>query len=239
MINKYINKILCGDCLKILPLVPDNSIDMVFTDPPYQFISVGKTGLQGGGFMKPENKKHLEKIKESFGINYSPEQYLAECKRILKKFNGYFFTNKTLLTRYIAFAEKNRYKWELLLWLKPNPCPLNKSHYLIDKEYIVFIKEPTAYFNSNLGYEKYFTYRSYPIGKKGTFHPTEKPLSIVKDLIEISSKENDIIFDGYIGSGTTAIGAKQLNRRYIGVEISEEYCKIAENRLRQTEEPLF
>lgn len=63
-------------------------------------------------------------------------------------------------------------------------------------------------------------------------HDAQKPVSLIVDLIKHFSKEGDIILDPFLGSGTTAIAAKQLNRNYIGIEISPEYCKIAEQRLK-------
>ena len=70
-------------------------------------------------------------------------------------------------------------------------------------------------------------------GKGGLYHPTQKPLSIVSKLIKVSSNENDIILDPFLGSGTTAVAAKQLKRNFIGIEISKKYCKIARDRLKQ------
>lgn len=194
---------------------------------------------QGGGFMKKEHKKHLEEINESFGMSYDPYKYLAEIKRIMKKFNAYIFTNKSLLKKYIEFAEDNNYKWEIILWSKSNPVPINNGHYLLDKEYIIFMKESGAVFNSNCGYQKYFTVKSYPIGTKITIHPTEKPQWIIEDLIEISSNPGDIVFDGYAGSGTTLVAAKKLKRKFIGCEINKKYYEMAKERLSAIQERLL
>jgi DNA modification methylase len=231
MENKKDNRIICGDCLEVFKTIADKSIDLVCTDPPYEFISKDPVG---GGIMKKENKKHLKKIKKDFGMSFSPEKLLNECKRVLKAFNGYFFTNKTLLRKYIEFADKNNYSWDLLIWSKTNPIPLNSNHYLLDKEYIVYIKEKGATFNSQLGYENYFTVIERPIGCNNKLgHPTQKPVELIYNAIRISSNENDVVLDPYLGSGTTAVVCKDLNRRCIGIEINPEYVKIAKNRLRQ------
>ena len=69
-------------------------------------------------------------------------------------------------------------------------------------------------------------------------HATQKPLKVMSKPILLSSNENDIVFDPFLGSGTTAVAAKQLNRNFIGIEISEEYCEIARQRLRQEVLPI-
>ena len=229
-INHIINTVFCADCIEFMKTIPDKSIELNCTDAPYQFISKGEKQLTGGGFMVQHNKRHIQSIKNTFGINYDPIQYLNECKRICKIFNGYFFTNKTLLKDYIGFAEENKYNWELMIYSKSNPCPLNKNHYLFDKEYAVFIKDKGATFNSNLGYNKYFTVQKYSIQNKSG-HPTEKPLNMIKGFIEVSSNKNDIVFDGYIGSGTTAIACIETGRNFIGCEIHPDYHKMALSRI--------
>lgn len=228
----FIGKIINGDCLEVMKQMPDKCVDLVLTDPPYQFKS--QNSLVGGGFMDFENKKHLTNINESFGIEYNPLDFLNECKRICKVFNGYFFTNKNLLKNYIDFAEMNEFNWELLIWSKPNPIPTMQGHYLFDKEYIIFIRDQGATFNSDLGYQKYFTIIKHKIGDNNEFaHPTQKPLDLVLNAIKISSNENDVILDAYAGSGSFLKASQELKRRFIGIDISEKYCKIAEDRLKQ------
>ena len=104
-----INKVHCWDCLELMKQIPDKSVDLVITDPPYEFISKNP---QGWGFMKKENKKHLDELNESFGMSFKPEKFLTLIKQKLKVFNAYIFTNKSLLLEYIQFAEKNKYKRE-------------------------------------------------------------------------------------------------------------------------------
>ena len=166
-------------------------------------------------------------------MSYNPTEYLTSCKRIMKVFNAYFFTNKSLLKDYIAFAEANNYLWDLLIWAKPNPVPLNNQHYLIDKEYCVYIKEKGATFNTKEGFKRYFTIKSFPIGLKEFAHPTVKPIEFIEDLLLISSNVGDVVFDGYSGSGTTLAAAKKHKRRYIGSECNQDFVNIINSRLLQ------
>ena len=153
----------------------------------------------------------------------------------MKKFNAYIRTNKTLVPKYIQFAEEHWYKRELLLWLKSNPVPVFKGHYLIDKEYCVFIKEQWATFNSDLWYKNYFTYEIHPIWSKKYNHPTVKPLEFIERIIKVSSNEWDTVLDCYLWSWTTAVACKNTNRNYIWIEINPEYVELAESRLREVD----
>ena len=182
------NQIITWDCIDILRggWIADKTIDLLCVDPPYEFISKNP---QGGWFMKKEHKKHLDELNESFWMSYNPSEFLELIKSKLKVFNAYIRTNKTLVPRYIEFAEKNWYKREILLWLKSNPVPINNWHYLIDKEYCIYIKESWATFNSDLWYKNYFTYETYPIGNNRTKVPI-----IWLDKLELTlfGKSNEI-----------------------------------------------
>src|SRR6056297_323501 len=116
------NIIYNEDCFERLKKIDDNSIDLVVSDPPYEFISKSP---KGGGFMKKNNKKHLISIEKSFGLSFSPIVFLNEMKRILKYMNLYVFTNKNLLFDYLNFIKQNNYYFDILLWLKNNPVPIN------------------------------------------------------------------------------------------------------------------
>lgn len=231
-----INKVHCWDCLELMKEIPDKSVDLVLTDPPYEFISKNP---KWWWFMKQEHKKHLDQLNESFGMSFNPQPFLKFIQQKLKKFNAYIFTNKSLLLDYIQFAEQNGYKRELLLWVKDNPVPIFNWHYLIDKEYIVYIKEQGSTFNSKLWYENYFTYMKYPIWTREFDHPTVKPKGIIKKIMLISSKDWDIVLDPFLWSWTTAVACKELGRNFIGIEKEQKYVDISNKRLSQTSVPLF
>lgn len=233
-----VNKIYNIDCLELMKSGNlNNSVDLVITDPPYEFIN--KDTNRENVFNRL--MKTTKEIDKEFWMSFEPTELLELCKKICKKFNWYFFTNKTLLTKYINRAEQNKYKRDILLWLKPNPVPINNWHYLIDKEYIVYIHESWATFNSKEWYQNYFTYQYFPIWKKEYDHPTVKPKELLLNKIKISSNEWDLVFDPYMWSWTTAVACKELNRNFIWCEINPKYCEIAEKRLSNTlhEQSLF
>lgn len=113
---------------------------------------------------------------------------------------------------------------------KRNPIPTKNNKYLSDKEYCIFIREGGAYFNNDLDYSKYYSVKQVNV-TSNKYHPTEKPLNFIKDLIRMSSRKNDIILDPFVGSGTTAVACKKTNRNFIGFEINRKYVDIANKRL--------
>jgi DNA modification methylase len=217
------------DCLEGCRKLPDNSIDLIITDPPYNFIAYG------GGFYdygKVGARTYLTKLKKLKCDKYAPSEFLKEAKRILKKFNFVVFCNKFLIKDYINFAVKNSFNFDIHCLIKKNPIPAKQNHFLHNIEYIVVIREKGATFNlkCNLSdYEKYYITTS----KQNKLHPAQKPVELIRKYIRVLSKEGDIVLDGYGGSGTTYVACKQLNRKFIGFEINKEYCEIAKKRLAQ------
>lgn len=131
------------------------------------------------------------------------------------------------------FVEKYNCKFNLLVWCKSNPTPATNNTWLPDLEYCLVFKEKGAY-RYNDGYELKSKWYLSPINKNDKYlysHPTIKPLELVKRHLLHSTKENDIVLDCFLGSGTTAVAAKQLGRHYLGFELNENYYKIAKDRL--------
>jgi len=222
-----LNKIYNMDCLEGMKLLPDKSIDLIVTDPPYNFSSTGAR------FVK--KVKTFQRIQDSFKSEFVPELYLESFKRIMKQMNCFIWCNKDLIYNYTKFAVENGYFFNILMWHKKNPMPLNNDNFYPDTEYCVWIYESNKKWNSQLKpislYNKWFITHIGCEGQNG--HPTPKPLICFSRFIKLCSTEGDLILDPFIGSGTTAVACKQLNRNFIGFEINAEYCKIAEKRLAQ------
>lgn len=218
------NNIYNMDCLEGMKLIKDKSIDLVLTDPPYNFNPIG------GGLFKLRG--NLINIKETFGTNFKPEPYLAEFKRILRVFNAYIFCSKDLVETYLKFARENGFGFNILVWHKTNPIPCNHNNFLPDTEYIIYIRESGATFNNGLAFKTYKKYSITPVEKLEN-HPTPKPIDILRKFIKISSNAGDLILDPFLGSGTTAVACKQLNRNFIGFDINKDFCDLAKSRLYQ------
>lgn len=223
------NEIICGDCLEILRggTIEDKSIDLVVTDPPYKIQFVGKGSLAD---KYDSRKPAIEGIGSNKDFDLIP--FLEVIRPKLKKMNMYVWMSKGSLPETFDWIRKYDYFYDLLIWSKVNPIPATNFKYLSDIEYCMFIRETGATWNNGLGYEIYKkVMRDNLQSLPG--HPTPKPLWMMMNAIKISSKENDVILDPFLGSGTTALAAKYLKRNFIGIEISEKYCELAKQRLRQ------
>lgn len=229
-----INEIHCMDCLEGMQQIPAGMIDLIVTDPPFNF----RSGAGRSSFFTRRHKQHILNIEKSFGHSYDPMPFLEKIPRLMNKVNVYIWTSKDLLHKYLNWAVDNGFAYNVLTWHKKNPLPLWNGNYRPDTEYCIFIKEKGAYFNSKIRDKR--KYKRYFITKIGNGsetsnidHPTPKPLALMKNPVEISSKRGDTVLDPYMGSGTTAWACKQLKRNFIGFEIDAGYVKIAEARLKQ------
>ena len=120
----------------------------------------------------------------------------------------------------------------MIIWGKKNVPPFTNGHYLKDKEYcILFWEKGCKLYGDYQTLKTVYLSNTNMADKRLYKHPTIKPLNIIKNLIINSTKENDLVLDCFAGSGTTLKACQELNRRYIGFEINEEYYKIAKDRL--------
>lgn len=173
--------IRCCDCVELLRSLPDKSIDLIVTDPPYQFAQT--TG--GGAFGSAHKQYHEEYGKINGGI---PSYILDECVRVMKKINMYVWGNWKLIAEIMAYFQDKEVTTNLLSWHKTNPVPMCNNKYLNDTEYCLFIRGKGVKVNG--GYEDSKTYWISPSNatdKKKFNHPTIKPESIIEQLIRNSS----------------------------------------------------
>lgn len=209
-----LNKIYNIDCLEFMKEMADNSIDLILTDPPYG-IGADK-GV--GGFGSSKTDKHYEGDWDS---KTPSKEYFDEMLRVGKKviiFGGNFFTDK---------------------------LPVNGHWIVWDKKGDIAFDNPfgdceLAYTNINKkSVKKYKVIQQGFISEeKDRFHPTQKPVHLLKKIIEDYS-EDGIIFDPFAGGGSTLVACKQLKRDFIGCEISPEYYKTALERIKNTNDTLF
>lgn len=215
-----LNKIYNTDCLEFMRSMPDSCVDLVVTDPPYEIHTKG-----GGLGRRPvyENGA-LGKISQGFDA----EATLEQIARICKKINIFIFCSTKQKPRIMNWGYERGCNIAELAWYKPNAAPFTNNTFKSDLENIIYIREKGVKIK---GISRLFTHNC---GKSKYGHPTEKPLEIIEKLILTASNEGDLVFDPFMGSGTTAAACKELNRNFIGCEIESKYCEIAEKRLRKT-----
>lgn len=250
-IEEIINRVHCADCLEFMKNIPDNSIDLILTDPPYN-ISKENDNRNRSNLNSPIMRRKSP-LKYDFGEwdNMSREDFLTftknwllECCRILR-YGGTIisFFNKEDIS-FLGWETKkmNIRTRTIFTWCKQNPVPsFRKVNYLSATEFIWIGSKGKSDWTFNFNYQKeMMNFMNIPNASSygETEHPTEKPLKLIKHFIKIHSNQNDIILDCFLGSGTTAVACLQTNRKYIGIEISPEYCKIAEERIKQEQSQL-
>jgi len=222
-----INKIYNMDCIEGMKDIPDNSVDLVVIDPPYNM------DTKGGGAFGNENREYHKEVKAlSNGIE---NVVLDELLRVMKKPNIYIWCNKDQLRQYIDYFDDIGCKMDLLTWHKTNPVPTCNNKYLSDTEYcLYFRRDGVPMYGSYATKKKYYVSPTNKADKKKYLHPTIKPLNIIENLIVNSSQEGDIVLDCFIGSGTTASACVNTNRKFIGFELDSTYCEIAKNRVNES-----
>jgi len=215
-------KIIQGDCLEVMRGFADKSFDLVLTDPPYEQDNHGG-GTTDFAQRKLVKDRHIDFLSEGFNLS----DFFVQAVRVCRIVNIIIFCSNKQISETMRIAEQYGFSVTLLIWKKPNAIPFGNGKYFSDTEYMVYVRGKNAPFKK--GKSKVFEY-NYPASRE---HPTQKPLDLIKDLVENHSHEDGIILDPFGGSGTTAVAAKQLNRNCTLIEISEKYCEIARKRLSQ------
>lgn len=219
-------KLIHGDCLEEMAKIPDKSIDLIVTDPPYELSLHG-----GAGCFKDRkliNDKHLDFI--SKGFDY--DQCFNEFIRICKIPNMLIFCSNNQVSKIMSFFEGKNPSATLLVWQKTNPVPLCCGKHLSDVEFIVYVRGKGATFNNDTPFEyKKKVYTSGIVPSKSRLHPTQKSVTHIEQYLKLHSKENDVVLDPFMGSGTTGIACVNTNRRFIGIELDENYFNIAKKRI--------
>lgn len=232
------NKIYCGNSFELMKQIPDKSIDLIYTDPPYLHLQHGKDNSKG--FFTKKIVKTNTELNDKDLSSLDNCEWCKDAVRIMKNINIYIWCSKRQIPMYFDyFLKELDCSFTILAWLKTNPVPSFKNGYSNDKEICLYFRknaycQPKDMFSSK-------TYWLQPINQtdKDTYgHPTIKPLNIVKQMIENSSKEGDLIFDPFLGSGTTCVAAHQLKRKYLGIEKDEGFYKIACRRIEEEQKIL-
>jgi len=227
-----LDKIYCMDCLEGMKQIPDGTIDLCVTDPPYLIET------QGGGIYAHEDKqyvKELNNIKDGFRT-----EILDELCRVMKRINIYIFcSQKQIIPLTDYFVTKRGCNWNLLSWHKTNPVPACGNKYLTDTEYLLFFRQKGVKLYGNFDTKR--TWFNTPLNqadKEKWGHPTIKPLDIIRTLVFNSSVEGQTILDPFMGSGTTAIACIKEKRHFIGFEKDETYWKKSVERVKNEQRQL-
>lgn len=252
-------RLLKGDCVEILERARENSVDMIFADPPY-FLSNGGITCHAGR-MVSVNKGKWDKSKGAVENHEFNRKWLKACQRVLKPNGTIWVSGTTHIIYSIGFAmQELGYKiLNDIIWYKRNAPPNLSCRYFTHSTEIVLWAAKSKKSKHNFNYKLMKEFNngkqmrnlwqftedeeaqtvdnvweiSAPLALEKKFgkHPTQKPIELLKRIILASTDEGDLVLDPFCGSSTTGVTAVLLNRKYVGMELEKDYLKLSKKRL--------
>ncbi|MGB3945581.1 MAG: site-specific DNA-methyltransferase [Candidatus Saccharimonadales bacterium] len=228
-----------GDCIKKLKEINDNTVDLVLTDPPYNL----------GLFMKGRDT-NLGALRENHFVASSWDndeqaqwekhmnEFFRESARVLNKGGAIVvFMAVIKVETLIRIAQENGFYYKTTgSWHKTNPMPRNMNlHFINSTEswvYFVYGKKTGKFNNKGKAVHDFIETSVINNGeKKHGKHPTQKPVKLMEHFVELLSDKGDLVLDPFMGSGSTGVAVLNLNRQFYGIELSEEYFRVASLRV--------
>ena len=227
------NIIYNEDCLETLAKMEDNSIDLIITSPPYNK-SFYATSKKDGNWHNVINY-------ENYNDSIEPKEYenwqrkiISECLRVLKPSGSLFYNHKDILVGGGIVCPSYVYDFNVhqqIIWDRSNSPMIGERYFLPITEYIYWIvKDKKEFFFDKS--KSIFKSTIWRMNVDKNPHPAPFPYIMAANIINCCSKEGDIVYDPFMGSGTTALAAVKLGRQYIGSEISEKYVSMANEKIK-------
>lgn len=233
-----------GDCISVMKRLPDDSVDLILTDPPYNL-----------GLFMHKRGTNLKKMRDNH-FAYSGwddlefdawkdemDKFLSECNRVLKKRGALIiFMSIIKVETIINLAQKHKFYYKTVgTWHKKNPMPRNMNLHFINstESWLYFVNESTTGTFNNEGKPVHDFIETSTISvseRKNGKHPTQKPLSLMHHFVQLLSNPNDTVLDPFMGSGSSGVAAVLDNRKFIGIEINPEYYNLAKTRILKSNE---
>ena len=232
------NKILCGDCIELMRQMPNECLDLVITSPPYNLHIVkikketaknwkgksNKSKLQVEGY-----DQHSDYMDESKYIAWQ-KQVLAECFRLIKNTGAIFYNHKWRVQKGLFQMRPELIDGlplrQIIIWKKAGGINFNEGYFLPTYEVIYLIAKPDYKLPKTINrYGDVWEIQQ----QKGSWHPAPFPLELASRCVQ--ANDGDLILDPFMGSGPVGLASKRNGTRFIGIDISESYCKQAEQRI--------
>ena len=234
-----IDRIYNEDCLETMARIPDNSIDLIVTSPPY---NKGFYANKNAKQSKVWNTLNGRKIAyDSFSDDMFPWDYenwqkavISECIRILKPSGSLFYNHKDIIYKGLIVPPKWVYDFKVrqqIIWDRQSSCMIDSRYFIPANEWIYWIvkDEKKVFFDKE---KSSFRTNIWRMNIDKNPHPAPFPYIMAANIINCCSKEGDIVYDPFMGSGTTALASVKLGRHYIGSEISEKYVQMANDKIK-------
>ncbi len=235
--DDFTNKIICGDCITVMKDIPDQSIDLVVTSPPYN-LKIRKTFGNTQNWKGKWNKSKLQSQGYDQHNDYMPEDkyipwqksVLAECFRVIKEDGAIFYNHKWrvqdgLYQQRSEIVEGLPLR-QIIIWKKKGGINFNEGYFLPTYEVIYIIAKPKFKLAPKMNrYGDVWDIAQ----ERNSWHPAPFPVELASRCIQSSTGK--LVLDPFVGSGTVPVACKMLNKDYIGIEISQNYCSQAEDRV--------
>jgi len=229
-----------GDCLEVMKSIENNSIGLIITDPPYWHKkSPGRPYSErnqcntNSKFSKSKlynNDNMMMKSMSDF-TGKDVDVIMNEFERVCKPLNAYMFCNETLIPYYAMWAENNNHHFTILTWEKPLSI-INKNRFSQNVEFIIRVYDYGTGLNKVDNNDYYNRVkRDKPVSGKSKIHPTQKPISLINSLIDLSYRKGNTVLDPFMGSGTTAESCYLKDVDFIGIELNEFIFNTAKSRV--------
>lgn len=250
---KTTHKLIQGDALKRLKKIPDESVDLIFADPPYGLAKKKGLGWKYSKHITLEEKWDIFSKDEKFKFN---KEWIAECLRVLKHGGSLWISGSFHNIYQMGFILQHIEEVKInnsIVWFKPNAQPnISCRMFTESTEHLIWATKDGKGKKWLFNYEDTKNKIEDSINPKGKqtrnlwaipltpkkekwagAHPTQKPVELLRRIILSCTKKGDTVLDPFIGSGTTMAVAKMLDRNSIGIEKEKKYIKIAKKRLSQ------
>jgi site-specific DNA-methyltransferase (adenine-specific) len=235
-LDKFVNKFVCGDCFSTMRQMPDKCLDLVVTSPPYNLKNSTGNGMKDGRGGKWQNAELVNGYSH-YDDNIPHEEYvewqkncLIEMMRLLKDDGAVFYNHKWRVQDGLLQDRQDIVGGlpvrQIIIWKRKGGINFNPGYFLPTYEVIYLITKPKFKLVPKANaYGDVWEFTQ----EMSNSHPAPFPIALAMRCIE--STDAQIILDPFMGSGTTAVAAKRLGRDFIGIDISPEYCKQAEQRI--------
>lgn len=232
-------QLLHGNNLDMLKTIPDKSVDLIVTDPPYEHVTGGMSSkkLNTGAFKKDSYMvAKMSQFKHDDVI-----AFLDAVMPKMKKVNMFIFCSKLQLAHYFEYLHGHKkLKYDLLIWDKSSEqgkySMKSSKFFAQDIEYVVRIYESGVSLRKlydetgdKLVSQAYMKRQRFPKPVGG--HETMKPVELIAQYIQLASDKGDVVLDPFMGSGTTGVASVMTGRDFIGMEIDDTYFNLAQNRI--------
>ena len=230
--NEY--NIFSGDSNEHIKNIPDMSVDLILTDPPYNL------GCYSTGNIKMSWRKDFNNDVAGWDKTiFNPADWLVEFQRILKPTGNIFaFTSYNMLGQWHQAFDPVFDTFQFIVWHKVNPTPkLRREGFLNSCELIICVWNKGHTWNFTRQRDMHnFIESPICMGReriKNPFHPAQKPVKVLSHLIQLASNPDDVVFDPFMGVGSTGVAALQLGRRFVGIELDPSYFEAATKRIKE------